>query len=66
MILQQRDAAQAWATERTHQNPPSDACLGLRLPREELEVDLNNNNNQGARGRRQVSTLKTPPGVLLF
>lgn len=55
-------AAQAWLTKKQLRFPHA-ACLGLRLLSEELAVDLNNKVMQGG---RQVSSLKMPPGVLLF
>lgn len=63
LALQPWDAAQAWLTRKKQLRFPHAACLGLGLLSEELAVDLNNKVIQGG---RQVSSLKMPPGVLLF
>ena len=50
---------------RTGTESPIRCCSGWRLPREEPVVDLNNK-NKGVQGGIKVSSLKMPPGVLLF
>lgn len=56
--------AQAWHTRENRLRFLLVACVGLGHLEEKLRVDLNN--NKGVQGGRQVSSLKMPPGVLLF